>query len=223
MGRFMAALRQVRVIARPDGTITVTALRDLRGRPKRWREVGPLAYQAVGGQDHLDFVADAAGDIEYWVSDAGPPVEVFQRVRGLRQLPMLEALCAASVVVWALALILWIAGAIRARGASQASEPFPSAARLRLASRVGVVILLALFAEIARLPPPTPATLMTIYVLGALAILGAVAIVAETASRLMRGPGGWGARIGTLGLGVSAIYAIWAILALGLASFIFTI
>jgi hypothetical protein len=61
-----------------------------------------------------------------------------------------------------------------------------------------------------------------LYVVGVFAALGGAAIVIEAVSRILRGPGGWLVRGGEFFLGLSGLYAIWAIYAYGLANFNFT-
>jgi hypothetical protein len=100
---------------------------------------------------------------------------------------------------------------------------------LRLASRLGVVLVLAmlggwigLFAALSASGGDITTLMGVLYVLGVLAALGAVAIVVEAVSRILRGPGGWLVRSGEFLLGVSALYAIWAIYVFGFANFNFT-
>ena len=47
--------------ARPDGTIEGGLFKEFNGKPKRWREIGPLLYQDVNGQERLFFKKDASG------------------------------------------------------------------------------------------------------------------------------------------------------------------
>jgi hypothetical protein len=57
------------------------------------------------------------------------------------------------------------------------------------------------------------------YILGLLGIMSALAILAEGGLRVLRGPGGWLVRIGEAVLVLGALYGLWLIFALGLASF----
>jgi hypothetical protein len=64
--------------------------------------------------------------------------------------------------------------------------------------------------------------LAVLYTLGLLGAVGAIAIVIEAVLRVLRGPGGWLVRGGETVLGLSALFALWAIWNYGLASFSFT-
>jgi len=51
--RIATLLGEATVVLNDDRTITVSALRDAAGAPKRWREVAPWQWQEVGGTDRL--------------------------------------------------------------------------------------------------------------------------------------------------------------------------
>jgi CubicO group peptidase (beta-lactamase class C family) len=229
--RLLFAVGQSQVTARPDGTIEIDALKaiNLSGTVKRWREVGPLDYREVGGQTHTKFVTDANGDVSYWISDDFLPVFVFQRVNGLEQLSLLKVIAGVAVSTLLLTVLIWFGGWIARRRFKIAFEISPLAWRLRLASRIGVLLLLAMlggwigmFASLSDPGGGITTLLGWLYVAGVLAALGAVAIVVESVSRILRGPGGWLVRCGEFVLGLSAFYAIWAICVFGLANFNFT-
>jgi hypothetical protein len=49
-----------------------------------------------------------------------------------------------------------------------------------------------------------------------------VAILVEAVLRVLRGPGGWLVRLGEVFLGLAGLYALWGVLAYGLANFNYT-
>ena len=61
--------------------------------------------------------------------------------------------------------------------------------------------------------------LFGLYVLGALSILGALVTLLGAGIRCARGPGGWLVRTGEGALALTALYGLWLIFSLGLASF----
>jgi hypothetical protein len=94
---------------------------------------------------------------------------------------------------------------------------------------MGVVLLLAmlggwigLFAALSASGGDITTLLGVLYVVGVLAVLGAAAIIVEAVSRILRGPGGWLVRSSEFLLGLTGLYAIWAIYVYGLANFNFT-
>jgi CubicO group peptidase (beta-lactamase class C family) len=227
--RLVFAVGQSQVTAMPDGTIEIDALKTFGGAVKRWREVGPLDYREVGGQTHTKFVTDTHGNVSYWISDDFLPVLIFERVHGLKQLPHLKIMAGGALAVLLLTIVIWFGGWIARRHYKTSLQISPQAARLRLLSRLGVVLILAMlggwFGVLAALSSSIgdiKTFFAVLYVVGVLAALGSVAIVIEAVSRILRGPGGWLVRTGEFFLGLSGLYAIWAIYVYGLANFNFT-
>jgi hypothetical protein len=129
-----------------------------------------------------------------------------------------------------LTLLVWIGGAIARRRFKRSLQFAPRQRGLWIASRIGVILQLAVVAGwlglLAWFSKPLSlfkgsfdTWLILLYILGVLGILGGIAIVLDALWRIVRGPGGWLARIGELVLGLCAIYGIWAILACGLVNF----
>lgn len=228
--RLLFMLGQTQVAPQPDGTITVGMLRDPSGALKHWREVGPLTYREVNGQAQLRFVANQDGSIRWWISDDFIPVMVMQPVHGLQQHGWFVLLTEIAIAVFILTVLVWIGGAIARRRFGRALPLAPHQFRLRLASRIGVILLLAVVGGwmVLLVVLSNPMTLfhtdfggwlILLYVLGVLAIAGGVAIVLEAVPRIARGPGGVLCRAGEAVLALCAIYGIWAIIAYGLVNF----
>lgn len=224
------AISQSSVSADPNGQIEASELTHLSGVPKHWRQVGPLTWREVGGQAHLKFVTDKAGEIGYWVSDDTIPVDINQRVYGLGQSSTIKLLGGLFLGVMLLTVGIWVGGAIIRRRFQRPLALPPLKAALRLAARIGAVIYLllilgwvAFFASLAGLDALVGGELLgrfiPLYILGVLAILGSLAMIANAGLRLRLGPGGILARCGELVLGVAGIYGIWGVIHLGLASF----
>ena len=226
----LQVLTQSSVTANPDGTIRIEALKDLSGTPRTWREVGPLTYREVGGQSHTKFVADKNGNVRYWISDDFLPVELFQPVHGLRSSGMLKSVGVLFLLTLVLTLVIWVGGWIVRRRFRSPLLMSPAQRRWRLASRVGVVVLLFMmggwFYMISSGLEDTDSAighwLTALYMLGVLAALGAIAMLIEAVLRVLHGPGGWLVRLGEMCLGLSALYGLWVILAYGFASFNYT-
>ncbi|HUJ46385.1 MAG TPA: serine hydrolase [Rhizomicrobium sp.] len=229
--RLLFQLGQNQVVEQPDKTLTVDLLKDLSGAPKKWRNVGPLTYREVDGQTHLKFVTDKDGNIDYFTSDDFIPVEVLQRVHGLETLGNLKLFGLGAIAVCALTVAIWFGGWITRRRFGRPLEMTPQQARLRLGSRVGALLFLAMIGgwitlltvlqvdEALLLEDKMGPWMMLLYVIGVLAILGGLAMIANGILRALRGPGGLLVRIGDLVLALAGLYGIWAILDYGLANF----
>ena len=227
--RLLFLLGQTHVVAQPDGTITVDMLRQPSGALKHWREVGPLTYRELDGQGKLRFVANSDGSIRWWVGDT-IPVMVMQPVHGLQQHGRFVLLTDVAIAVFLATLLVWIGGAIARRRFRRPLRFGSNQSRLRLASRIGVILQLAVVVGwlVLLVKLSNPLTLFhtdfggyltVLYVLGVLAIAGGIAIVLEAGWRVARGPGGVLCRAGEALLALCAIYGIWAIVACGLVNF----
>jgi CubicO group peptidase (beta-lactamase class C family) len=226
--RLLNALTQSAVTALPNGEVEVAMLKNLAGVPKRWREVGPLTYREVGGQTHLQFVTDSAGRVSYWIADDFLPVMIFQKVHGLSQKGDVDWMGTVFIATLILTIAIWLGGWIVRRRFQRPLLVTPFEKQLRLASRVGVLVMLATlaawaaaFAVLLKSFGGITGVLVIAYILGALSVLAALVILAETVRRVLHGPGGWLIRAGEGLLALSALYGLWAIFAFGLASFSF--
>jgi CubicO group peptidase (beta-lactamase class C family) len=223
--RILNGLGQAHVSALPSGEIEVSLLKNLAGVMKRWREVGPLTYREVDGQTHLKFVTDSDGQVAYWISDDFLPVMVFQKVHGLGQSGELTWMGTLCLTVLVLTVAIWIGGGIVRRRFKTPLRVSLQERRLRLASRVGTVLMLAMvcawvavFASLSD-TGSINGVLTVAYILALLALFGALIVLAEGVKRVLRGPGGWLVRTGEALLGLCALYGIWVIHAFGFASF----
>lgn len=101
--RVASILSEAKVEPREDGTIEIASLTEPSGQPKRWREIAPMTFQDVNGQDKLIFKNDANGNMQLIIPY---PFMVFQRVwlwdNSSLQLPVL----AISLLIMVLTLIL---------------------------------------------------------------------------------------------------------------------
>ena len=233
--RLLFQLGQTEVAPQEDKTITVEMLKDPSGAPKKWRNVGPLTYREVGGQTHLKFVTDKDGNVDYFTSDDFIPVELLQKTHGLEQLNLLKMFGIGTILACALTVAIWFGGWIVRRRFRRPLEMTERQRRLRLASRLGAVLYLAVVAgwigiltaiqvdEGLLLGGALNPWFGTLYVLGVVAFLGGVAMVANGVLRALNGPGGWLVRTGDVVLALAALYGLWAIWAYGFANFNFNI
>jgi CubicO group peptidase (beta-lactamase class C family) len=99
-----AALNQPRVTANSDGTISMEAMKDPAGTPKRYEEIAPMIFREVHGQDMLAFTRGLNGG-ERLVTDF--PFHVGQRVPSLKNGKANLAAIEGAAVVFALTLIFW--------------------------------------------------------------------------------------------------------------------
>lgn len=229
--RMLYLTGQVNVGAQPDGTLMVSFLTDYAGQPLRWREVGPLQYQEVNGQDKLAFVSNPDGSIRYWATDYLPGVEVFQRVPGYKSLGSAGVLMAIAIVVMLVTMLIWFVGWLIRRHYRRSLDLSPTLLRTRLLSRLGTLAMLvsvlgwvallvaAGIDENVLLHGSATPWMVLLYVLGVIALFGATAIVVHTWRNWRPAERSRWVRVGEILLALAALYLFWFILAFGLVSF----
>jgi CubicO group peptidase (beta-lactamase class C family) len=123
---------QAKVSVNPDGTISVSDLKDLNGKPKKLSEIGSLLFRDVNGQDHAAFVQKGGYQV---LSFDFPPIVLLKapwyQNSGL-QVPLLIG----SLIVLLLALILWPIAAILRRHYSHPLNLPANERRLRIWVRI---------------------------------------------------------------------------------------
>jgi CubicO group peptidase (beta-lactamase class C family) len=229
--RMLYLTGQVSIAAQPDGTLAVSMLTDYAGQPLHWREVGPLQYREVNGQDKLAFVTNKDGSIRYWATDYIPGVEVFQRVPGYKSMGCVGPLVGIAVFAMLVTMVIWLIGWLTRRHYRTALDLPSTLRRTRLLSRWGALAMLtsvlgwltlliaAGIDENILLHGSATPWMYLLYVLGVIALLGAIAIVVHTWRTWRPAQRGWLVRVGETLLALAAIYLVWFILAFGLVSF----
>ncbi|MEO8449558.1 MAG: serine hydrolase domain-containing protein [Gemmatimonadota bacterium] len=101
-------LDQAEVTASGDGTIAISSLTDLNGRPKLWREVGDWIWSEVGGWDRLAMTVEDGRVTR--IARGGDPAGILLRVPLWRSIAV--PVLVAAVLVLALAVLAWPAGAL---------------------------------------------------------------------------------------------------------------
>lgn len=96
-------LGEATVVPRADGTIEVAALTEPNGNPKRWREVAPMTFRDVNGQDTLIFRPDTGGNMQMILPY---PFMVFQRVGLWQNSKILTPVLGISLFIMFLTLVL---------------------------------------------------------------------------------------------------------------------
>jgi hypothetical protein len=192
-------------------------LKDPNDQPKKFREIGPLLFRDVNGQDRVGFKRDASGN---FVEAIDFPFMVFQMApwyeNSVFQLPLI--LC--SLVLLALTLILWPVMWIVRRHYGKRLELTPQQGRIRLLVRLACVFYAIFFAgflvfftiaekDIGMLSPHGNPWLRLIQIFGWLGILGTLMAI-YNAWQTWRAPQQWwGTRIGNTIIALACLGVIW--------------
>ena len=76
--KVLTAVGESKISANSDSTISVDELKDLNGEPKKFREIGPLMFREVNGQDRIAFKRDNSGNLLLAIDF---PFMVFEKAR----------------------------------------------------------------------------------------------------------------------------------------------
>jgi hypothetical protein len=124
-----ALLREATVIANEDGTILVSA----GSKRRRWREVAPMTFQDINGQDYLIFKPDSNGRMQL-ISPL--PIMVFQRVGLWENSRILLPVAGLSLLTMLLTLLLGFVARLVRRHYRQPLKLTQLERRLRWAVRI---------------------------------------------------------------------------------------
>lgn len=130
-------LGEATVAPHEDGTIVVAALTDPNGEPKRWREVAPMTFRDVNGQDLLIFKPDADGTMQMILPY---PFMVYKRVGFWENSSILLPVLGISLLIMLLTLVLALVAWLVRRHYGHKLELTPLERKLR----IGVWIVFAL-------------------------------------------------------------------------------
>lgn len=135
--KIASILEETNVSARDDGTIEIPALKDPNGNPKRWREVAPMTFRDVNGQDLLVFRPDADGVMQLMLPY---PFMVFKRIGTWESSKILVPVIGISLFIMLLTLLLTPIAWLVRRHYGQTLELTPLQRKLR----TGIWIVFAL-------------------------------------------------------------------------------
>jgi CubicO group peptidase (beta-lactamase class C family) len=124
----VSAVGQLQVSTNPDGTISITAVKDYAGNPKHLREIAPLMFREENGQSRVAFIKDYAGQ-QIAVTDL--PIFVAQPVPALKNQNLNVGWLVFSIVIFALTLLFWPVNAILRSHYGYPLELSPQYRRLR--------------------------------------------------------------------------------------------
>ena len=135
--RVASILGETQVSARDDGTIEIPELKETNGNPKRWREVAPMTFRDVSGQDLIIFRPDADGVMQLMLPY---PFMVFKRVGTFENSKILLPVLGISLLIMFLTLLLTPIAWLVRRHYGQKLEFTPLQRKLR----IGIWIVFAL-------------------------------------------------------------------------------
>lgn len=131
--KVLIVIGEAKVYGNSDGTISVNELKGLNGQAKKFKEIGPLLFREVNGQDKLGFKRDDAGNL---VMVIDYPFMVFQRSPWYENSGLDLPLIIGAIGVFVLTLLLWPIGALTRKHYGKKLELPPGRKRLRILVRI---------------------------------------------------------------------------------------
>jgi len=215
--KVLAAFGQLHVSVNPDGTIGASEIKELNGQPKKFREIGPLMFRDINGQDHLAVKRDDAG--HFILAGDFPPI-VFIKAPWDENGLLSTILIVGSLTVFVLTLLLWPVAALIRRHYGRPLNLERKDRKLRLLVRIvcvlDLVFVLALggyFAaglnDIGLLSPRFHYLIRLIQLVGWLGILGTI-IVLYNLVQSWRRPQEWlWSKVGNALVAVACVAFVW--------------
>jgi CubicO group peptidase (beta-lactamase class C family) len=214
--KVLYVLDEPKVFANAGDTISVDALKDLDGQPKKFHEIGPLMFREVHGQDRIAFKRDDTGRL---VMVIDYPFFVFQRSPATENSAFNVPTIIVAIAIFVLTLLLWPVGALLRRHYGHPLTLTPQQRRLRLIVRltclldlVFLVLFVGFFAtaekDIGILSPRFNPLLRTIQLVGWLGLLGTLAAL-YGAWQSWKERHWWLSRLGDTLIAVSCLGFVW--------------
>lgn len=210
---------ETKISANDDGTLSVNDLKDPNGVPKKFREIGPLLFRDINGQDKVGFKRDESGNL---VEVIDFPFMVFHRASANQNSAFQIPLVVTALALIVLTVVLWPVMAIVRRHYGQRMELTPGKRRLRLMVRVGCVMFTLFFAayalfftmalkDIGLLSPRGNPWLRLIQIAGWIGVLGTAAAIASAVQSWRTPERWWAVRAGDTLIALGCVCAVWFI------------
>jgi CubicO group peptidase (beta-lactamase class C family) len=193
------AIGQTKVTVNSDGTISASGMKDLNGQPQKFREIAPMVFREVDGQDMLGFKHDQDSDRQIMAIDF--PFMVFEKDHWYETGSLNTFIIVASLSVFVLTLVFWPVGALIRRHYGRKLEIGARDRQMRLLVRLVCILDLAMvlgfvtffsmaMKDIGMMSPSYNGWLRLIQLCGWLGVIGTLVAI-YNALRSWSTPGRW--------------------------------
>ena len=226
--RVLNLLGQLKVTAKPDGSLVIPSLRDDAGAPLTWREVAPFVWKDHSGK-HTLAAAVQGGKVTGFAEDNLGAIMAFQPTPFWADagwnIPLLLGMCG----VFALMLLLWPVQALVRRHYGQAFALSGRDALLYRAVRIAALVDLAAlggFVAIAQasstkigiFDDPLDPWLRLLQLLCLIGVIGAVLALWRGFRVWRQGGSSWWAKTAATVVAVALLAFVWFVISLQLIS-----
>jgi CubicO group peptidase (beta-lactamase class C family) len=171
-----------------DHTLVLPDFKNEAGKPKHFREIGPLLFQDVDGKGKIQFVKDSDGHLQAYIDF---PFMAFLKIESLADKNMFNYVVACfGLGMMVLTLLLWPVAAVLRKHYGVPLSLDSRARRMRLILRLVCVLFLAFviwfavaLSGLQKLQGPSDGVLHLIQIIALLGVIGAIyAILAAVIS-----------------------------------------
>jgi len=225
--RMLSLLGEATASVDKDGNLVVSAITDLAGNPRKWREVQPYVWKEVNGADYLQAIPDGHGGIKMFSITPYAPIIEFLPAPGALNAGWIFPLAGLSLLILVIAALGWPIVALIRRRYKYQSEVNGRALKLHRATRVTAWLFVALLVgwllvltavnnDLTSLNGGLDIWMRLLQLILILAIVGTLAAIWNAYS-VARSPGKH--RVATIWavlIALSAAFMVWLCLDLGL-------
>jgi len=212
-------LGQTRITADKDGVVTIPAFKGPGGTPRKWREVGPFAYRAVGGDARMG-VEMKDGKPFLIMTDDLPPVMALMPVAPIMSASWNTPLFYGALGVLLIAALTWpLAAIIRRRYGAKFQLAGRSAQLYRLTRLVTVIDIACVGLWLAFLSyvqsglnaasTASDGIIRIIQLVGLVGSLGSLIALLNLAQVFRDGSRGWFAKLSALLIALACLAFVW--------------
>lgn len=209
------AFGQAKVNANDDGTLSVDALKDPNGVPKKFREISSMLFRDVNDQDKVGFKKDDSGNFVLVIDF---PFMVFQKASFYDSSPFQLFLIIASLSIIVLTLLFWPITPILRRHYGTKLQLDSRQRRVRLLVRLTCLLFVIFFAafgifftmalkDIGLLSPKGDIWIRLIQLAGWLGVIGTLVAI-YNAVQSWRAPQWWGTRLWSTLIALACLGAV---------------
>jgi hypothetical protein len=214
----LTVLGELKVLANADGTISASQLLDLNGKPKRFREIGPLVFRDVNGQELAVFKRDDAGRL---IIGMDYPFMIFERASWYDNSAFNLPILLGALAILAITVLLWPVAALVRRHYGRKLDLSPVGRRRRILVRVVCLVDLVfasswvILASRADAPGlfsrPLDPILRVIQAVGWLGVIGAIFVLYNAFASRASGKRWWFAKFADFAIAVACLGLVWFI------------
>jgi len=190
--------------------------RDLNGQPKHFREIAPMVFRDVNGQDRVAFRKDSSG---HMIMGVDFPFMVFEMTPWYESGPFNNVVIFGTLGVLALTVLLWPVGALVRWHYARPLKLAPRDKRMRLLVRivclVDVGFALAWIALLSSLGDPGKLTdardplFRMIQIVGWLGVIGTIFVLYDGLLALRDSNRWWWGRVHAVVVAIACIGLTW--------------